>query len=149
MGLRAIFDAIDDVLPDEVRVHGPDEKAHHSRPPRITWEPMSGTHGPPKGIGGGATDDGDLWTRRVSVEVKVWGEDFEKTEELLGLFVAKCHDQLTQHSYQLAGERWIVGGDSAHGSCCVLTLVLNVPILRTRTGTVRLSQVTIVPDVKP
>ena len=146
MALDKVMDEIGEAL--EVVVPGcafggPANFDEHSRPPRVVWQPLTAKHTAPRRIGGGAGNDGALWTREVVLLVQVWGEDLASAETLLEGFVNACHRLLTQHSYQLIGEQWTVGARTSKGAVCDLTMTLMLPIPRTKTATTLLEAVAI------
>jgi hypothetical protein len=147
MSLANIFAALADELPDEIRIDGPDSNATQSRPPRITWEPGKGSFLPPRNLSTGPGADGDLWTRRLEVQVVLWHRTLDEAEALLAQFVNAVHKLLTQFSYQLGGEQWTMGGSTAHGVGCALTMTLDIPVPRTVKGTVTLGQVAFTAEI--
>lgn len=143
-GLRAVMDELGERVKarvDGLHWDGPDTNAHAKSSPRITWEPVRGAHQPPKRMGGGPKDDGALWTRRLRIEVVVWGERLEKTEELLQVFVEELHEVCTHHSYSLEGEEWATGGKMSKGMACALGVVLSIPFLRKKSPTRTLTDI--------
>ncbi len=130
MPLADVFKDFAAELPPEVAFVGPDDVEMNHAPNRITWEPISARHSPPKRISRGANDEGDLWQREVSVNVQIWGQTHTETEGLLVTFVNATHRLLGGPGYQLAGEEWSRGGPESAGFQVKLTLVVFQPLRR-------------------
>lgn len=131
--LEKLFDGFKQRLPREVDFFGPDEVERRKGPPSITWEPFTAAHSAPRRLGGGRNGvEGSLWTRELTIHVKLWGETHAQTQQLLETFVNAVHADLTQGGYQLAGEAWSRSGPGvSKGFEVVLSLVLLIPLQRT------------------
>jgi hypothetical protein len=137
MGLGAVFDAIAAEFEAEVRFVGPDRKDDNSSPGRISWDPRGAKHEPPQRTGGGAGDDGHILTRHWLVEVEIWGDGFDDTQDLANRFLAVLHDKVTKFSYRPGEEKWNTGGNTANGCTCTMMIVIITPIPRTAARTAR------------
>jgi hypothetical protein len=137
VGLRAVFDAIAEILGPTVTFVGPERALDNSKPPRISWDPKAGKQIDPSRTGGGPGDDGHIMAREWSVEIEVWGEDFDATEELANAFLAAVHDTVTRFSYRPGEEQWDTGGVTAKGARCLMALSIVAPIPRTAEATIR------------
>lgn len=131
MALAVVFDAVAERLGDDVSFGGPDEVGKESRPPRITWEPVADKFDRARRLGGGAGDDGAIWTRAWTVRVQFWGGVFSTTEELVNRFLAILHDLLTAHSYAPKQSVWDTGEVTDKGATCTMLLEIYAPVLRT------------------
>jgi hypothetical protein len=103
---------------------GPGQVDDNAKHPRISWNPKRANHLAPK-------ETGVILTRQIAIEVEVWGGDLTQTEYLLHRFIATTHDLCSRFSYGFGSEEWLTGGSTASGCVCKLTLLLQVPVLKT------------------
>jgi hypothetical protein len=140
--LADVFKAFAPHLPADLPFLGPDQVEQQKSAPSISWEPFSASHRPPQGLGGGRKGpEGPLWTRALTVNVRIWGESHSQTEQLLIDFINAVHTEIPA-SYGLEGERWSRSGPGmSSGFEVVLSLVLLIPVPRTAAARRPLTQI--------
>lgn len=94
--------------------------------PRVTWVPMSG-----------AVKEGDaktnadraarhLWARRLQVQVRVWAEDYDSAEALVG-HVFAAFTYVRNGNYGVLSETWDTSGALKSGVLAVFLIEVRMP----------------------
>ena len=131
--LTAIFQNVAALLPAGTNTGlGADKLRSLSSWPRVVFLPANEDYGGPQGYGGdGLNSPPPLWVRSATVEIHVWGKDFDATETLRDQVIQSIH-RVAFGSYVIQGGQWVsdAGASDISGVAYVLTVSFMCPVTR-------------------
>lgn len=103
-------------------------KFKYEATPRVTWIPMNGPHKPAQQRGDiGNTNPRQLWTRQVTIQARIWHDDYDSAEALMNHIVAAIH-RYAVGSYRPSGEVWDTDSAVQKGVLVALTFSIDIPL---------------------
>lgn len=112
--------------------------AGNSRPPRLVWIPKADRFGPPAKT---AQNPRALRTRHATLELHVWGADYEATEILLHQVIAAVH-AVAVGSYELGDSEWDVDENVVQrGALVIVDITFSIPVTEAPQPTVKITSV--------
>lgn len=148
--LSSIFDAVNAQISTNLAAAGISpsfgtaaiDRNFEDTPPRIVWVPTDEDINPARGQGGDITVDAQqnmningtqpLYSRIVTVECDVWGDDRDVVDEfMINAVFSAVHDTCTHGSYGVQGARWLLPEEVLKkGECYRIKFQFFVPVAR-------------------
>ena len=139
MGLATIIDAVSAVLPFRAEtLIGEENLSAAGAPPRIVWVPSNDSFSPASERG--RPEQRSLATRRVGVDVHLWGADLAAAEAMIDGFVWALR-QVVGANYELLGGSWKGQSVTAKGRAYILGIAMHVPVVEPKLDHVTITAV--------
>jgi hypothetical protein len=148
VALRDLFESFQATLDEYCRATGLDRSptcefssghiSDQNSPPRVIMVPTSGIIGASVGQAGFFDDDATpqvhqraLWARRLRLEFRIWGRNFDECEALMNHVAAVLHD-LAWGGDAPVSEDWTKGqsANAKAGVLVVLAMTVEIPLVR-------------------
>ena len=137
MGLAAVIEAVSSFLPYEATtLVGEESLAQDGTPMRIVWVPQADSFTAPQERGN--PERRSLATRRMAVNVHLWGANLDEAETMLEGFVYALRSSLGPN-YELLSGAWLGQALAARGRVYILGIAIHVPVPEPALGRVTIT----------